>query len=118
MKGMRHDPAAPVRLDDADHRPFHPRRRLHPLTLLLEVALALTPVGLLAGGAAWGEWEVAEFQRMVGFVPAGIRTAAHLPAPLADYTAPGVGPVAGYLLSATLGVALVFGVLRLVRRRG
>jgi len=93
-------------------------RRPRPLHLLLGAALCLVPLGLLAGGTAWGEWTPEELERLVGFVPAGIRTAAHLPAPLADYAAPGIGPVAGYLLSAALGVALLFGALHLLRRRG
>ena len=92
-------------------------RRPRPLYLLLGVALCLTPMGLLAGGTAWGEWEPDTFQRIAGFVPVGMRNALHLPTPLADYGAPGVGPVAGYLLSAAVGTALVFGVLWLLRRR-
>jgi len=93
-------------------------RRPRPLHLLLGAAFCLTPLGLLAGGAAWGEWTPEELGRLVGFVPEGIRTAAHLPAPLGDYAAPGVGLVAGYLLSAAVGIALVYGALRLLRRRG
>jgi len=92
-------------------------KRPRPLHLLLGAALCLTPLGLLAGGTAWGEWEPDAFQRIAGFVPVGIRNALHLPAPLANYGAPGVGPVAGYLLSAAVGTALIFGALRLLRRR-
>lgn len=92
-------------------------RRPRPLTLLLGAALALAPLGLLAGGSAWGEWEAEELARIVGFIPAGIRAATHLSAPLADYAAPGLGPVAGYLLSAVIGVALLYAGLRLLRRR-
>lgn len=93
-------------------------RRPRPLYLLLGVAFCLTPLGLLAGGAAWGEWEPEGVACLVGFLPAGIRNAIHLPAPLADYAAPGLGPTAGYLLSAATGVALLFAALRLLRRRG
>ncbi len=93
-------------------------RRPHPLHLLLGAALCLTPVGLLAGGAAWGEWEPEQFQWLVGFIPVGIRNAVHLSAPLADYQLPGVGPVVGYLLSGAAGVALLFAAMVLLRRRG
>ncbi len=88
----------------------------HRLSLLVVVAVALTPLGLLAEGSAWGEWQPETFRRLVGFVPEGIRTALALPAPLADYAVPGLGPVAGYLLSATIGVLLLYAGLRLLRR--
>lgn len=93
-------------------------RRPRPLHLLLGAALCLTPVGLFAGGAAWGEWEPEQFQRLVGFIPVGIRNAANLPAPLAGYQVPGVGPGIGYLLSGAAGVALLLAAMRLLRRRG
>lgn len=84
----------------------------------------LTPLGVLAPGTAWGEWGAEELKRNLGFVPAGLErlggvwTAAvpgYAPRFIAD-------PLAGYLVAAALGVALVAGIswllARLLARRG
>ncbi len=94
----------------------------------LAVTLLLTPLGLIASGTAFGEWDVDQLAGQVGAVPAGLAqwsqwfTGAVLP----DYGIVGVDPVAGYWLSALAGSLLVagltFGVCwlagRLCRRAG
>jgi len=89
---------------------------------LAGVAL-LTPIGLLASGTAWGEWGSEDLQGMLGFVPRGLEKLGNIwRAPLPDYSVPGIGPAAGYIISAIIGVAILallsFLILRVSRRKG
>ncbi len=114
---------------------------LRPLWIALGALLVLTPLGLLAGGAAWGEWSASELadpaaRRAIAEAslnqapplapPAGLaRLATVWAAPLPDYAPPFLrSRTLGYLLSAMLGAGLVVlatagatALLRL-RRRG
>ena len=107
----------------------HPRRLWGALALVL----LLTPLGILAGGAAWGEWAPKDFADPArraqiaaasGRVappmaaPAGVARLAKLwTAPLPDYAPHFVKSAAfGYLLSAMFGVGLIAGVAWLVQR--
>ena len=72
---------------------------LRPLWLTLGLLLVLTPLGLLAGGTAWGEWAA----------PAGPGWLASVwTAPIPDYAPPFLRsePV-GYALSGMFGAGLV-----------
>ncbi len=74
--------------------------------------LVLTPIGLIAGGSAFGEWDLGELKHMIGYEPAGIAKAHALVHPLLpDYGFKGLesGPwvVVGYLASALVGCGLV-----------
>jgi cobalt/nickel transport system permease protein len=99
----------------------------------LALVMLLTPLGILAGGAAWGEWAAKDFADPVrraeiaaasGRVappvtaPAGVERLARVwTAPLPDY-APHLVKSAGfgYLLSAMFGVGLIVGVAWLLQR--
>ena len=48
------------------------RPRREPLWLAIAVLLALSPLGLLAKGEAWGEWDAAETARRAGYAPPGL----------------------------------------------
>jgi len=81
--------------------------------------LLLTPLGLLAGGDAFGEWDVEKLEKMVGYVPAGAAKAHELVHPLLpDYGFAGVQSggwqVLGYLASALIGCAVVAGFTRTI----
>ena len=54
--------------------------------------ILLSPLGLLAGGTAWGEWETEELGKMLGYVPSGIERLGHTwsHALFDDYTLPGL----------------------------
>jgi cobalt/nickel transport system permease protein len=97
---------------------------LRPLWIALGVLLVLTPLGLLAGGAAWGEWAASDFadpparQAMAAAsrhhappagAPAGLRRLASVwAAPLPDYAPPFLRSEAvGYALSGMFGTGLV-----------
>jgi cobalt/nickel transport system permease protein len=72
----------------------------------LALLAALTPLGILAVGGAWGEWSVVDFPQQV---PAGLaRWSSIWKAPLAGY-APGFirDSRLAYFLSAAIGVALI-----------
>jgi hypothetical protein len=94
--------------------------------LILLVMALLTPLGLVAGGTAWGEWGPEDLKRLVGFVPRGIEQATTWwQAAFPDYTVKGLGEGqlaenAGYVLSAILGAVAVYVVmlayLRLIAR--
>lgn len=81
--------------------------RWQPLAILLAVLVVLSPLGLLAGGAAWGEWATDEIEQMVGYVPAGMQATTAWSAPLPDYGIAGLSPTAAYILSALIGCLLV-----------
>lgn len=88
--------------------------------VILLMALA-TPLGLLAGGTAWGEWGPEEMANLVGFMPRGIEQAANWwQALLPDYTVKGLGEGAGYIFSAFVGAGAVYALtlvyLRLIAR--
>lgn len=97
------------------------------LWIALAAALALTPLGILAVGSAWGEWSPADFSnRHIRAqmsrasrnaappvrAPAGMeKLSATWSAPLAGYAPRFVGnPAVGYFISALLGVLLIVGV--------
>ena len=58
---------------------------------LLIVAL-LTPLGIIAVGGAWGEWDLGGIKERVGFVPNGMRETAGGAerSPFKDYAVPGL----------------------------
>ncbi len=111
---------------------------LRPLWTALALLLALTPLGVLAGGAAWGEWGVRDFsqpearQRIAAAssnmpppprAPQGLeRLCSVWTAPFPQYAPAFVRhPAVGYLLSAMFGsgiIILAFLILREVLERG
>ena len=111
---------------------------LRPLWTALALLLALTPLGVLAGGAAWGEWGVRDFsqpearQRIAAAssnmtppprAPQGLeRLCSVWTAPFPQYAPAFVRqPAFGYLLSAMFGsgiIILAFLILSAVLERG
>jgi cobalt/nickel transport system permease protein len=102
------------------------RPRLRPILLGLAAIVALTPLGLLATGTAFGEDAPDELnlgRYDLAAVPDGLQRYSDFwsHSVLGDYGfASGEHPVAGYLLSALIGIVLiggiVAGILVLVRR--
>jgi cobalt/nickel transport system permease protein len=114
---------------------------LRPLWAALGLLLVLTPLGLLAGGSAWGEWSASTLSDPAArhaiaaaslqheppsAPPAGLaRLATAWTAPFPEYAPPFLRSHAlGYLLSAMFGTGLVLlatiglGTLLRSRRRG
>jgi len=78
----------------------------------LTVLILLTPLGLLAGGTAWGEWASEELRQLLGYVPEGLaRLEGIWKSLLPDYSIPGwespLKSSLGYILSAAIGVGAV-----------
>jgi cobalt/nickel transport system permease protein len=114
------------------------RKALRPLWLGLGALMILTPLGILAGGTAWGEWAASDYadpavrqqiaasssnQAAPARAPEGLeRLSSVWTAPFAQYAPPYVRSRAfGYLLSAMFGVGLAmlgsFSVGKLLRSR-
>ncbi|MGV8084558.1 MAG: cobalt transporter CbiM [Coriobacteriia bacterium] len=73
--------------------------------------ILLSPIGVLAEGTAWGEWDTEQLQGALGYVPAGLGKLSTLwTAVMPDYSTPGVGnAMIGYLIAALVGCAIVGG---------
>jgi hypothetical protein len=87
------------------------------------VVVLLVPLGLLASGSAWGEWGGAELGGRLGYIPVGLSRYESLwRAPFAGYTMPWVSASApfgeqalAYILSAVIGIGLIFVVVFALR---
>ena len=81
-------------------------RPLRTLWVALTGLVVLTPLGILAAGKAWGEWKPEELNN----TPTGLVQLSRIwHAPLAEYAPSFVQNAAvGYLLSAVLGLLLLF----------
>jgi hypothetical protein len=81
--------------------------------------ILLSPIGLILpevfeSGPAWGEWSLEEIEKMIGFVPAGLKRIADLwSAPIPDYnfkSYEGKGLAhssVAYIFSGALGAGLI-----------
>lgn len=104
------------------HRIVRVDKPLRLGTVLL-VLLLLTPLGLIATGSAWGEWDEQTLEQLIGYVPVGIRQLGEgLVQPLLpDYTFPGREgkgwEIVGYIFSAIVGALLTALAARAVVRR-
>jgi cobalt/nickel transport system permease protein len=76
------------------------------------VLIVLTPIGALAPGTAWGEWNGDQLQGLVGYVPINFEKLGSLwKAIMPGYLTPGVSnALLGYLIAAVIGVALCAGI--------
>lgn len=81
-------------------------KRTKPLLILLAILIAATPLGLLAQGTAWGEWDIAEIPSMTE----SFSWNSLLP----DYSLNGLPDAVAYVLSAVIGVLLVIIIFRLI----
>jgi cobalt/nickel transport system permease protein len=91
-----------------------------PVFALIAVLIAATPLGLLATGAAWGEWgadEIAEVTTngvALGYVPSGLENGWTLASLMPDYGIEGMNEVVAYILSAVIGVAMLIIIFKLI----
>jgi cobalt/nickel transport protein len=87
----------------------------------------LSPLGLIlpalfGAGGAWGEWGINTIEKLVGFVPKGMKRLADSgKAPLSGYAVPGqstglVSGSFGYLVSAIIGIALAAAIMFLLAK--
>lgn len=87
---------------------------------LIAALICLTPLGLLATGTAWGEWGADEINGVVsggktlGFVPKGMAEGFSFEAFMPDYAVSGLPDIAGYILSAAAGVAILIIIFKII----
>ena len=89
------------------------------LWIALGALVVLSPVGLILperfkSGSAWGEWGADEMERLVGYVPQGLKRLSEAwNAPMPDYALKGWQEKGlahlslAYVLSAVAGVVLI-----------
>lgn len=77
-----------------------------PIYILIAALIAFVPLGLLATGTAWGEWEISEIPTM--------KESFSWSSLIPDYAVPGVPEVTGYILSAIIGVALSIAIFKII----
>lgn len=91
-----------------------------PIYVFIAALIALTPLGLLAEGTAWGEWGADEIAGVVtnntvlGYTPQGLADGFEWSVLFPDYTLAGLPDAAAYILSAVIGVGLVIVIFRLI----
>lgn len=84
----------------------------------LFILALLTPIGVILpekfkAGGAWGEWGPEELEKLIGYVPEGLKRMADLwKAPVRDYNFGGEGAsmtvqVISYIASGLIGVLAV-----------
>lgn len=84
--------------------------------------IILSPLGLLADGTAWGEWESAELEKTVGFLPQGMENLKDMwQAVFPDYSMPflgegGISGQIGYVLSAIIGSIVIYAIMTVISR--
>jgi cobalt/nickel transport system permease protein len=74
--------------------------------------IILAPLGALAPGTAWGEWDGEQLKALVGYVPGNFEKLGALwKAAMPDYATPGMSnTLLGYLIAGVVGVLLCAGV--------
>ncbi|MFA5779706.1 MAG: PDGLE domain-containing protein [Elusimicrobiota bacterium] len=89
------------------------------LWLGLAVLVILSPLGLILpehfkAGSAWGEWSANEMQKLVGYIPQGLKKFASIwNAPMPDYAfkgweEKGLSQLSfAYIISAIVGIGLI-----------
>ncbi len=87
--------------------------KFKPLYSIIIGLICLAPIGLLASGTAWGEWGIDEIKNVIsggkalGFVPEGIKNGFSFESIMPDYSVNGFSEIAGYILAACAGVAVL-----------
>ncbi|MBU2700332.1 hypothetical protein Ga0466249_001424 [Sporomusaceae bacterium BoRhaA] len=86
----------------------------------LVVLALISPLGLLADGTAWGEWDGDKLKETLGFVPQGMEQMGDLwQALFPDYSMKFLGDstfsqYVGYIFSAIIGAVIIYAVILLI----
>jgi hypothetical protein len=92
----------------------------------LAVLALASPVGLILpdkmkAGGAWGEWGADEIEKMLGYVPRGMKKLAEIwQAPMPDYAFKGWDNLGfgmlslAYIISALVGMAVIAAIIMLL----
>jgi cobalt/nickel transport system permease protein len=96
------------------------KERTNAIYGLILGLICLAPLGLLATGTAWGEWGTDEIKDVItggntlGFIPKGMSQGFNFSAVMPDYAISGLPEIAGYILSAIAGVAVLIILFRVI----
>ena len=93
----------------------------------LLILTLLTPLGIILpeifkAGGAWGEWGPEELEKLIGYVPKGLKRLADLwKAPVPDYSLGGEGAsltvqVLSYLVSGLIGILAIVLIVYLISK--
>ncbi|KOA21408.1 fused nickel transport protein NikMN [Clostridium homopropionicum DSM 5847] len=85
-----------------------------PIYVLLIFMIILVPIGLLASGTAWGEWGITEIKERIGFIPQGMKEGFDFRSLIPEYYVSGIPEILGYIISAVIGVILIFISVKLI----
>jgi hypothetical protein len=79
--------------------------------IVMIIFIILTPLGILATGEAWGEWDISEWPVSNSWKNVATKIASIWSAPLPDYNIPswesGILPYIGYIVSGVIGVIIL-----------
>ena len=93
------------------------KRSQKKLWVFVIILIIIAPLGIIAGGTAFGEWSSSVLQALLGYTPAGIQGGEGLwNAPFVGYGFGNLDPNIGYWISAIIGVGLIIGVLILLQK--
>lgn len=90
-----------------------------PLYGLLMALIVCTPLGLLAAGTAWGEWEPEALAGQeflgtpLGYIPSGMEQGLSFLSLFPEYSVAGLPDAVGYILSAVIGTTLIILIFRI-----
>lgn len=90
--------------------------KIKPIYGLIASMIILCPLGLLASGSAWGEWEAEELKGLVGYLPQGIENGLQYSSILTDYGVKGLSETIGYIISAIVGVVIIFLITKIINK--
>ena len=91
-------------------------KKMKPLYVIIGILVLATPLGLLASGTAWGEWGAEEIQELIGFVPKGMENGFQFNSLIPDYNLGNVAEYIGYIISAALGVIIIFIIFKILSK--
>ena len=86
---------------------------------LLGALIVCTPLGLLAAGTAWGEWDPEDLAGLsfgggpLGYTPTGMLDGFSFAALFPEYSVAGLPDAFGYILSVIIGTALLILIFRI-----
>ncbi len=82
--------------------------RYKRIFLLMFFLFLMLPLGLMTDAPAWGEWDLSFYEKILGFIPEGMKKGYVIDPLIQDYSLKNLPPVLSYYLSALLGTVLIF----------
>ena len=83
--------------------------------IVMAIFIILTPLGILATGEAWGEWDISDWPVPKSWKSIATRIARIWNAPFQDYSLPswnsGALQYIGYIISAVIGTVILIAVV-------